>query len=124
MTHGCYLRSSDKGIVQDILYTPVNEAEEAELRMLSKLGTCEERPIGEPSANVEASTEAAAPVISEATEDQLSEVPGIGKATLDKLVAEGITLKSHLEQALINKEEKMKEILAGNFQKVKDHFAK
>lgn len=116
--NGVLLRSTNTSLQANSYYTAANDKEEAELVGLCANGTCREMVQAAASATAAAPVEA--PV--NATDD-LGEVPGVGKTTLDKLTKAGITTKSQLKDALAKRADEMKDVLGMNFDKVSKYFA-
>lgn len=126
MKDGCLLRSSGASLKGGLYYTAKTDAEAAELRELAKQGTCVEQPAtGE---EVKKAPQVAPPPPAtppaDPTESDLVGVPGIGKATLDKLAAAGVTTKAQLKDALTTRADEMKAILGMNLDKVSKAVAK
>lgn len=93
-------------------YTTLKEDEIADLRQRAEYGACEEV---KPAVSVPIKKP-------ELPSEDLSVVPGVGAKTLEKLSDVGVTTLSALKAAVLAEEEKIKEILGLNFEKVLQFF--
>lgn len=133
--HAFNLKSANSRLLFPGQYvTPESKEQAEELTRFAKDGSCEElvsKPKTEdakPSAPADPArgtpaTGTSAPVD---PEQDLSSVPGVGKAALGKLAVKGITTVDQLKAFVADsaKEAEVKEIFGPQFKKVQAHFAK
>lgn len=115
-----FLKTTGKLVMPKELLFPETDEQVEEIEVFVKTGSCEE-VVSKPKATADAP---GAPPADPS--DDLALVKGVGKATLEKLVAKGITTKTQLGEAVLDpaREEEMKEVLGANHGKILEQFSK